>query len=119
MQGILFDLDGVFYVGEQLIDGAIDALHWCNKTHIPYLFITNTTSKPPQAIVDKLSGFGIKTEVSRIMSPPVATVDWLKQQGIQRVSLYMGELTQSVFSEFELVTSTHTPTEAVIKFAKD
>jgi HAD superfamily hydrolase (TIGR01458 family) len=114
MQAILFDLDGVFYVGDQLIEGSLDTLHWCNENNIPYLFITNTTSKPPQAIVNKLSGFGINTEVSRIMSPPVAAIDWLKQQGIQRISLYIGEPTRSVFSEFQLVTLEDEPTEAVI-----
>ncbi|MGD8784515.1 MAG: TIGR01458 family HAD-type hydrolase [Thioalkalispiraceae bacterium] len=114
MRAILFDLDGVFYVGDQLIEGSLDALCWCSENDIPYLFITNTTSKPPQAIVEKLSGFGIETEVSRIMSPPVATVDWLKQQGIQRVSLYIAEQTRSVFDEFQIVSSTEEPTEAVI-----
>ena len=114
MQAILFDLDGVFYIGDQLIDGALDALHWCNENHIPYLFITNTTSNPPQAIVEKLLGFGIETDATRIMSPPVATVDWLKQQGMQHVSLFMGEQTKSVFSEFQLVSSLEERTEAVI-----
>ena len=114
MQAILFDLDGVFYVADQLIDGAIETLHWCDENHIPYLFITNTTSKPPQAIVEKLSGFGIETQVSKIISPPVAAVDWLRQRGMQRISLYMGEQTQSVFSGFQRVTSAEEPTEAVI-----
>ena len=114
MQAILFDLDGVFYVADQLIGGAIETLHWCDENHIPYLFITNTTSKPPQAIVEKLSGFGIETQVSKIISPPVAAVDWLRQRGMQRISLYMGEQTQSVFSGFQRVTSAEEPTEAVI-----
>lgn len=114
MQAILFDLDGVFYVGDRLIDGAIDALRWCNEMNLPYLFITNTTSKPPQAIVDKLLGFGIEAELVKIMSPPVAAVDWLQQQGMQRIALYMGEQTCSEFSRFQLVNSADEPTEAVI-----
>ena len=114
MQAILFDLDGVFYIGDQLIEGALDALHWCNENHIPYLFITNTTSRPPHAIVKKLSGFGINTDVTKIMSPPVATVDWLKQHGVKRISLYMREQTKSAFGDFQVVTSVEEPTEAVI-----
>lgn len=114
MRAILFDLDGVFYVGNQLIKGALDALHWCDKNDIPYLFITNTTSKTPQAIVGKLSGFGIETAVSRVISPPVAAVDWLTQKGIQTISVYVGEQTQSVFRGFQHVSSAQDPTEAVI-----
>lgn len=114
MQAILFDLDGVFYVGDQIIDGSLDALQWCDENDIPYLFITNTTSKPPQAIVEKLSAFGIETDVSRIMSPPVATVDFLKQREIQCVSLYMEDQTRTVFSEFQFVSTLKEQTEAVI-----
>jgi len=114
MRAILFDLDGVFYVGDQLIDGALDVLHWCDNRKLPYLFITNTTSKPPRAIVEKLSGFGISTTVDKVLSPPVAAVAWLRQQGIERISLYMREKTRSVFSDFEQVESAQEPTEAVI-----
>lgn len=114
MQAILFDLDGVFYVGEQLIAGALDALAWCKQAQIPYLFVTNTTSKPISAIVDKLAGFGIQADTNHIMSPPVATRQWLKQEKIQRISLYLGEQTRSMFGEFDIVTSQEMPTEAVI-----
>jgi len=114
MRAILFDLDGVFYVGDQRVEGALDALNWCNAKNIPYLFITNTTSRPPQAIVEKLAGFGINTDETRIMSPPIATVDWLKSREIQRVSLYVGEHTRSVFGDFQLVSSAQHPIEAVI-----
>lgn len=32
--GILFDLDGVFYVGEQLIDGAREAIEFVRRKRI-------------------------------------------------------------------------------------
>lgn len=114
MKAILFDLDGVFYVGDQPIAGALDVLAWCSRENIPYLFVTNTTSRSTQSIVDKLSGFGIQTEPAKIMSPPVAAINWLKQQGLQRISLYMGEQTRTMFSEFQVVTSPNEPTQAVI-----
>lgn len=105
MRGILFDLDGVFYVGEHLIDGALDTLKWCETQAIPYLFITNTTSRPPQAIVSKLEKFGIHTEVTRIISPPVATVQYLQIHGLQRVSLYIAEETRHLFTDFDIIES--------------
>jgi ribonucleotide monophosphatase NagD (HAD superfamily) len=46
MQGILFDLDGVIYQADQAIPGAGEALDWVKSNNIPYLFVTNTTSKP-------------------------------------------------------------------------
>ena len=44
MKGVLFDLDGVFYVEQQLIDGGIDCLQWLNERQIPYRFVTNNTT---------------------------------------------------------------------------
>jgi phospholysine phosphohistidine inorganic pyrophosphate phosphatase len=114
LQAILFDLDGVFYVGDRLIDGAVDTLRWCDDNAIPYLFITNTTSRPPQAIVDKLQGFGIATAVAHILSPPVAAVQWLREQGLQRVALYVAAQTRTAFAEFQLVEAEAEAVEAVV-----
>ncbi len=114
MKAILFDLDGVFYVGNKLVDGALDTLHWCHQQDIPYLFITNTTSRSPQAIVEKLQGFGIQTDVSHILSPPVAAVQWLSGKGLQRVALYLTETTRRVFSDFTSIDSEQDAVEAVV-----
>jgi len=115
MQAIFFDLDGVFYVGDQLIHGAIDTLQWCDENHIPYLFITNTTSKPPQAIFDKLLGFGIETQVSRIDVAPGCYGRLVgKQKGIQHISTVSGEQPKSMFSEFQIAKSEEESTQAVI-----
>ena len=42
--GILFDLDGVLYVGNQVIDGAYDAIRAVQERHIPHRYVTNTLS---------------------------------------------------------------------------
>jgi len=54
MAGVLFDLDGVFYVGNEPVPGAVDTLEWFRQRGIPYLFLTNTTSKSRAGLVDKL-----------------------------------------------------------------
>ena len=65
VQGILFDQDGVIYQAERAIAGATDALAWVQSNNIPYLFVTNTTSKPREAICSKLAGMGIKADPER------------------------------------------------------
>jgi len=35
MAGILFDLDGVFYVGNEPVPGAVDTLEWFRQRDIP------------------------------------------------------------------------------------
>ena len=44
MKGVLFDLDGVFYVEQQLIPGGIACLDWLREQGIPYRFVTNNTT---------------------------------------------------------------------------
>jgi Haloacid dehalogenase-like hydrolase len=46
MPGLLLDLDGVFYVGDDMVPGAADAVDWLRRAGVPHLFLTNTTSRP-------------------------------------------------------------------------
>ena len=43
IKGVLFDLDGVFHVGEDLIDGGNKTLAWLRDHEIGYRFVTNNT----------------------------------------------------------------------------
>ena len=91
---ILFDLDGVFYQADQPIEGASEVASWVKNNHIPHLFITNTSSRPRSALIDKLANFGIHTDASHILTPPVATVRWLKQQkNEQKLALFIPQAT--------------------------
>lgn len=102
MSGVLLDLDGVFYQGEKSITGAADVVDWLNKQNIPHLFLTNTSSRPRTAIVDKLSCFGIHTSIQQILTPPVATVRWLEENiPTKKIALFIPKATQV---EFENIT---------------
>lgn len=76
--GLLFDLDGVLYQGEAPIPGAADTLTWVREQGIPHLFLTNTTSRPRSALVDKLAGMGIDITEKQLLTPPVAAARWLE-----------------------------------------
>jgi len=103
MAAITFDLDGVFYQGDRLINGAAEVAAWVRDKDIPHLFITNTSSRPRSALVNKLKTFGIHTDESHILTPPVATTSWLKQQhNKQKIALFVAESTQTEFSGFSL-----------------
>jgi len=65
--GILFDMDGVLYQGDTPILGATEVVQWLQRENIPFLFLTNTTSRPRTDLVEKLDGFGIKTTIEKIL----------------------------------------------------
>ena len=95
---ILFDLDGVFYRGDQPISGGAGVAQWADAARIPHLFLTNTTSRPRAALVDKLAGFGIATDVAHIVTPPVAAVAWCRRHlAGQSVALFVPPQTHDEF----------------------
>ncbi len=84
-KGVLVDLDGVVYQNASPIPGAISTLDWLVKSGIPHLFVTNTTSSPKSAIVNKLGHMGFKASTSQILTPMGAAVSYLKTQGAKTV----------------------------------
>ena len=106
MPSILFDLDGVFYQGDRVIAGAAAVVDWVRDNAIPHLFVTNTTSRPRSALVEKLAGFGIDTTPEQIFTPAVAAVHWLEQHcSGQKVALFIPQATQSDFKQISLTDS--------------
>jgi len=114
MSAILFDLDGVLYEGEQVIDGAADTVNWFTKNHIPHLFLTNTTSKSRAELVKKLAGFGIESRVDSFLTPPVAATQWLKQNHLNDIALIVPETTREEFSGFHFVNDEKKNVDAII-----
>lgn len=104
MPGILFDLDGVFYVGDRAIPGAADTLAWVQKQGIAHCFLTNTTSKPRQALIEKLDHMGLRTQAEKILTPPVAARNWIEAHLDEaKIALFVPPATESEFSQFEVL----------------
>ena len=72
LRALLIDLDGVLYEGDRVVEGAAECVRWLVAQRVPHLFVTNTTSCPRQAIVDKLAAVGIETVPERIQTPLIA-----------------------------------------------
>ncbi|QGT79130.1 TIGR01458 family HAD-type hydrolase [Guyparkeria halophila] len=99
MPAILFDMDGVLYVGDLPIDGAAETLAWCRRHAIPFRFVTNTTSRPRAALVDKLDAMGIEARADEIITPPVAARQWLSRHVDGPVGLFVPEATRAEFAD--------------------
>ena len=102
LKGILFDLDGVFYVGDEAIAGGDRVVEWVREQRIPHLFVTNTTSRPRAALVRKLAGLGIVTDEDHLLTPPRAAAQWLAQHVEGPLALFVPEATRAEFSGFPL-----------------
>lgn len=103
MASLLIDLDGVLYQGDEPVAGAAEAVSWMRARGVKLLFLTNTTSRPRGAIVDKLAGFGIDVSAEEILTPPLAARAWLEQQRLARVALFVPEATAAEFAGLEVL----------------
>jgi HAD superfamily hydrolase (TIGR01458 family) len=101
MKAILFDLDGVLYTGNSAVTGAADVINWCLDEHIPHLFLTNTTSRPRTALVEKLAGFNITSNPDDFLTPAVAARQWLQCNISGKIALFIPEATRDEFADFE------------------
>lgn len=99
MKAVLFDLDGVFYEGDRAIPGAVDALEVIRRRGVPHLLVTNTTSRPRSALVEKLAGFGLEVTADEILTPAVAAGDWLREQGAGPVAPFLDAATAADLGE--------------------
>jgi glycerol 3-phosphatase-2 len=57
--GVLFDLDGVIYLGPVAVPGAPPALAALREQHVPVGFVTNNAARTPGAVAEHLTELGI------------------------------------------------------------
>ncbi len=69
LQAILFDLDGVLYIGDHIIDGAGTTVKQLQQFGHRIAGITNTTTQSRRAIAEKLQEMDIPIPESSIYTP--------------------------------------------------
>jgi HAD superfamily hydrolase (TIGR01458 family) len=100
IKGMLFDLDGVLYVGSRPIDGAIDAITKIRSSGIPCRFITNTSTLSLLSLQQKINDLGFSIPAHEIISAPQATLLYLKQQHEPVCRLLLAEDVKKDFQQF-------------------
>lgn len=81
-QGVLIDLGGTVYDGNQVIPRAVDALRLLHERRIPVRFLTNTSRSPRRAICSKLAGMGLDIPEQEIFTAPQAIVNYLRSHDL-------------------------------------
>jgi len=99
VRGALLDLDGVVYVGDKPVPAAAATVDWLAREGVRYRFLTNTTSRPRRAILDKLTGMGIPAGADDILTPAVAAVAWMRRHDVEHPALFVPDATAAEFAE--------------------
>jgi len=73
----LLDMDGTFYLGNELIDGALEFLDILKSKGVRHIFLTNNSSKSKISYVEKLKNMGYIAKEDEIFTSGEATIIYL------------------------------------------
>jgi len=72
--GVVFDLDGVVYLGDEVVPAAPAALEGVRGLGVGVAFVTNNSYRPPGLVAEKLNRLGVKAAVGEVMTSAQAAV---------------------------------------------
>ena len=76
-KGVLLDLAGVVYLGDQMLPRAGEAVDRLREAGLPVRFVTNTTRLSKVGILDRLRGIGLEVAGDELITPAEAARTWL------------------------------------------
>ena len=76
-RGVVFDLDGVVYLGDEVIRAAPAALDQVRGLGVAVVFVTNNSYRPPDLVVEKLHRLGVKAAPEEVLTSAKALVRML------------------------------------------
>ncbi len=79
-KGYMIDLDGTMYKGSEKIEEAIGFVKRLKEKKIPYLFVTNNSTKTPAQVADKLLEFDIPAHSEQVFTTAMATAMYISEQ---------------------------------------
>ncbi|WP_241005098.1 HAD-IIA family hydrolase [Nocardioides sp. zg-1228] len=77
---VMFDLDGVVYVGTEAIAGVAEAIDKVRQDGRHVAFVTNNASRTPEQVVDKLVGVGVDAHPSDVVTSAQAAARLLVEE---------------------------------------
>lgn len=76
-RGYLIDLDGTMYRGTERIIEAVEFVQNLHEKQIPYLFVTNNSSRTPAQVAEKLRKFDIPASEQQVFTTSQATANYI------------------------------------------
>jgi HAD superfamily hydrolase (TIGR01457 family) len=73
-------MDGTFYLGDRLLPGALEFIDLLNRRDVPFLFLTNNSSRTRKEYADKIRHFGLDLPESQIFTSGEATAIYLARR---------------------------------------
>jgi len=95
----VLDMDGTFYLGDDLFPGSLPFLDAVKRAGCDHLFLTNNSSKTSDQYVEKLQRLGVDAQPGDVLTSGDATIELLRKEGRWK-RLYL-VATRAVERQFE------------------
>jgi len=79
ISGLIIDMDGVLWHGNQAVDGLVEFFTTLRKLSLPFVLATNNASLTQQQYIDKLKGMGVDIIATEILTSSMATAAYLAE----------------------------------------
>src|SRR5450830_210402 len=100
IKGVLFDLDGVLFVGNIQIAGAAEAVSAIRNSGIACRFVTNTSTLSLASLQHKINALGFDVKADEIISAPQAALLYLRKQSNPICRFLLADDVKKDFAEF-------------------
>lgn len=113
----LLDMDGTFYLGNNLIEGSLDFIDKVRATGRDFLFLTNNSSHNADFYVNRLHGMGLDVPREKILTSGEATADKLNQLYPGKRAFVLGnEYLIEEFTQMGVIVDQENPEIVVIGY---
>jgi HAD superfamily hydrolase (TIGR01450 family) len=91
VRGFVFDLDGTLVIGDRHnrgltpLPGALEITRWATRRGLPFVTLTNGTTKAPRQYAQTLRGIGFDLPDEAVLTPASSAVAVLTRRGHRRV----------------------------------
>lgn len=89
-KAFILDMDGTFYLSNQLLPGALEFLDYLTEKGIRFSFLTNNSSRNVQDYQSKLTKLGVPEKQAIVYSSGEAAIAWLKRYHPGRRTFVLG-----------------------------
>jgi HAD superfamily hydrolase (TIGR01458 family) len=105
VRAVLLDLDGVLYVEDSPVEGAVDAVGRLRAAGLALRFVTNTTARSRARTLERLERLGFELEPAELVTPAALAVRHCTERGHRSVALVMHDEVKQDFEGLEEVPS--------------
>lgn len=111
------DMDGTFYLGDQLLEGSLDFIRCLKETNRKFVFLTNNSSKSRKDYIAKLANMGLEVTEQEVVTSGQATILYVKRHYKGKRVFLLGNRTLSAeFQEAGIALEEEKPDLVVTAF---